>query len=150
MSLYTEYLEEIVVRKNDLGLNPKPIDASDLLAEIIAQIKDTGNEHRTASLDFFIYNTIPGTTPAAVVKAAFLKEIVLGQEKVEEISAQFALEQLSHMKGGPSVEALLDITLTSTLKRLAKFLSLKYFYTKPIPLALAMPSKQAMPSPRTS
>ena len=33
---------EIATRKNDLGLNPKPIDSADLLAEIIAQIKDTG------------------------------------------------------------------------------------------------------------
>ena len=112
MSLYSEYLKEIDVRKADLGLNPKPIDAADLLAEIIAQIKDTGNEHRPASLDFFIYNTIPGTTPAAVVKAAFLKDIVLGKETVAEITAEFALEQLSHMKGGPSVEALLDIALS--------------------------------------
>ncbi|WP_283786172.1 bifunctional aconitate hydratase 2/2-methylisocitrate dehydratase [Bermanella sp. WJH001] len=112
MSLYSEYLQEIEVRKNDLGLNPKPIDSAELLSEIIAQIKDTGNEHREASLNFFIYNTLPGTTPAAVVKAKFLKEIVLGQEKVEEISAEFALEQLSHMKGGPSVEVLLDIALS--------------------------------------
>ena len=112
MSLYSEYLEEIEVRKKDLGLHPKPIDSEELLSEIIAQIKDTGNEHREASLNFFIYNTLPGTTPAAVVKAKFLKEIVLGQEKVEEISAEFALEQLSHMKGGPSVEALLDIALS--------------------------------------
>jgi len=112
MSLYTEYLKEIEVRKNELGLNPKPIDTAELTSEIIAQIKDTGNEHREASLNFFIYNTLPGTTPAAVVKAKFLKEIVLGQEKVEEISAEFALEQLSHMKGGPSVEALLDIALS--------------------------------------
>lgn len=112
MSLYTEYLAEIEVRKADLGLNPKPIDTADLLAEIIAQIKDTGNEHRTSSLDFFIYNTIPGTTSAAVVKAAFLKDIVTGKETVAEITAEFALEQLSHMKGGPSVEALLDIALS--------------------------------------
>ncbi len=112
MSLYSEYLAEIEVRKADLGLNPKPIDGAELISEIIAQIKDTGNEHREASLNFFIYNTLPGTTPAAGVKAAFLKEIVLGQEKVEEISAEFALEQLSHMKGGPSVEALLDIALS--------------------------------------
>ena len=112
MSLYTEYLKEIEVRKNELGLNPKPIDTAELTSEIIAQIKDTGNEHREASLNFFIYNTLPGTTPAAVVKAQFLKEIVLGQEKVEEISAEFALEQLSHMKGGPSVEALLNIALS--------------------------------------
>ncbi|GAA6135833.1 bifunctional aconitate hydratase 2/2-methylisocitrate dehydratase [Oceaniserpentilla sp. 4NH20-0058] len=112
MSLYTDYLEEIEVRKKDLGLNPKPIDTAELISEIIAQIKDTGNEYRKDSLNFFIYNTLPGTTPAAVVKAKFLKEIVLGQEKVEEISAEFALEQLSHMKGGPSVEALLDIALS--------------------------------------
>ena len=112
MSLYTEYLEEIEVRKNELGLNPKPIDTADLLSEIIAQIKDTGNAAREASLNFFIYNTIPGTTSAAVVKAAFLKDIALGKETVAEITPEFALEQLSHMKGGPSVEALLDIALS--------------------------------------
>ena len=112
MNLYADYLEEIEVRKKDLGLNPKPIDSAELLSEIIAQIKDTGNEHREASLNFFIYNTLPGTTPAAGVKAAFLKDIVLGKETVAEISAESALEQLSHMKGGPSVEALLDIALS--------------------------------------
>jgi len=112
MSLYTEYLEEIEVRKNELGLHPKPIDGAELLSEIIAQIKDTGNEYREGSLNFFIYNTLPGTTPAAVVKAAFLKDIALGKETVAEITPEFALEQLSHMKGGPSVEALLDIALS--------------------------------------
>uniref|UniRef100_UPI003562821C bifunctional aconitate hydratase 2/2-methylisocitrate dehydratase n=1 Tax=Pontibacterium sp. TaxID=2036026 RepID=UPI003562821C len=112
MSYYSEYLEEIEVRKKDLGLNPKPIDSAELLSEIIAQIKDTGNAEREASLNFFIYNTLPGTTPAAGVKAAFLKDIVQGKEAVAEISPEFALEQLSHMKGGPSVEALLDIALS--------------------------------------
>ena len=112
MSLYSEYLKEIEVRKNDLGLNPKPIDGADLLAEIIAQIKDTSNEHRKDSLNFFIYNTIPGTTSAAGVKATFLKDIVLGQETVAEITPEFAIELLSHMKGGPSVAVLLDIALS--------------------------------------
>ncbi|WP_415893256.1 bifunctional aconitate hydratase 2/2-methylisocitrate dehydratase [Neptuniibacter sp. PT8_73] len=112
MSYYSDYLEEIEVRKKDLGLNPKPIDSAELLSEIIAQIKDTGNAEREASLNFFIYNTLPGTTPAAGVKAAFLKDIALGKETVAEISPEFALEQLSHMKGGPSVEALLDIALS--------------------------------------
>lgn len=112
MSYYSDYLEEIEVRKKDLGLNPKPIDSAELLSEIIAQIKDTANAEREASLNFFIYNTLPGTTPAAGVKAAFLKDIVLGKETVAEISPEFALEQLSHMKGGPSVEALLDIALS--------------------------------------
>jgi len=112
MSFYSDYLQEIEVRKTDLGLAPKPIDGAELTAEIIAQIKDTGSEHREASLNFFIYNTLPGTTPAAGLKAAFLKGIVTGNESVAEISAEFALEQLSHMKGGPSVEALLDIALS--------------------------------------
>ena len=107
---YPEYLKEIEERESQ-GLSPKPIDRADLLAEIITQIKDTSNEHRNASLDFFIFNTLPGTTPAAGEKAGFLKEIILGQSIVEEITPTFAFELLSHMKGGPSVEVLLDLAL---------------------------------------
>ena len=109
MSLYTQYMEEIQTRKTELGLNPKPIDSAELLSEIIAQIKDTNNEHRKDSLNFFIYNTLPGTTSAAGVKAQFLKEIILGEESVEEITVDFAFELLSHMKGGPSIEMLIDL-----------------------------------------
>src|SRR5690606_21854575 len=54
---------------------------------------------------------LPGTTPAATVKAQFLKEIILGQEVVAEITPTFAFELLSHMKGGPSIKVLLDIAL---------------------------------------
>jgi len=112
MNLYAEYLQEIELRDKELGLHPKPIDSADLLSEIIEQIKDQNHEHRADSLKFFIYNTLPGTTPAAGVKAEFLKDIVLGNEKLDEISPEFALEQLSHMKGGPSVRVLLDIALS--------------------------------------
>ena len=112
MSLYSEYMDEIATRKKDLGLNPKPIDSADLLAEIIAQIKDTGNERREDSLKFFIYNALPGTTSAAGVKAQFLKEIILGESVVAEITAEFAFELLSHMKGGPSIEVLLNLALS--------------------------------------
>ena len=104
MSLYLEYIAEIENRKNELGLAPKPIDSAELLAEIIEQIKDQGNEHRAESLNFFIYNTLPGTTSAAGEKAKFLKAIILGEASVSEISVEFAYELLSHMKGGPSVE----------------------------------------------
>ena len=113
MSLYTDYLKEIENRKNQ-GLSPKPIDDASLLNEIIANIKDKGNKHRTASVDFFVYNVLPGTTSAAGVKADFLKKIILGQENVEEISPKFAFELLGHMKGGPSIKVLLDIALEST------------------------------------
>ena len=113
MSLYTDYLKEIENRKNQ-GLSPKPIDDASLLNEIIANIKDKGNKHRTASVDFFIYNVLPGTTSAAGVKADFLKKIILGQENVEEISPKFGFELLGHMKGGPSIRVLLDIALEST------------------------------------
>ena len=106
---YQEYLAEIEERKAQ-GLSPKPIDGSDLLAEIISQIKDANNPNRKESVDFFIYNTIPGTTTAAEEKAVFLKQIILGEEVVEEISQAFAFELLSHMKGGPSVRVLIDLT----------------------------------------
>ncbi len=110
MSLYKEYIEEIEERKGQ-GLNPKPIDGAELLSEVIAQIKDVNNSHREESLKLFIYNTLPGTTSAAGVKAKFLKEIILGEEVVAEITPTYAFELLSHMKGGPSIEVLLDLAL---------------------------------------
>lgn len=110
MNTYKDYIQEIEERKNQ-GLNPKPIDGAELLSEIIEQIKDLNNEYREDSLNFFIYNVVPGTTPAANVKAKFLKEIVLGQSVVAEITPTFALELLSHMKGGSSIEVLLDLAL---------------------------------------
>ena len=110
MTLYSNYLAEIEKRKND-GLNPKPIENGELLKEIISQIKDKNNVHRKDSIHFLIYNTIPGTTTAAEVKSKFLKEIITGESKVDEISVSFAFELLSHMKGGPSIEVLLDIAL---------------------------------------
>jgi len=112
MSLYTDYMQEIETRKNELGLHPKPIDGAELLSEIIVQIKETANPYREDSLKFFIYNTLPGTTPAAGMKAQFLKEIILGQEQVAEITPAFAFELLSHMKGGPSIKVLLDLALS--------------------------------------
>ena len=110
MSTYNDYIIEIEERKVQ-GLHPKPIDSAELLIEIVAQIKDTNNANRADSLKFFIYNTLPGTTSAATEKAKFLKEIILGEEVVNEITPAFAFELLSHMKGGPSIEVLLDLAL---------------------------------------
>ena len=109
--LYKEYLQEIEDRKGQ-GLGALPIDGAELLSEVIAQIKE-GNENKAQCLKFFIYGTLPGTTSAAGVKAKFLKEIILGESTVAEISTEFAFELLSHMKGGPSIEVLLDIALSS-------------------------------------
>ena len=114
MSLYLEYIQEIEDRKAQ-GLHPKPIDSGKLTAEIITQIKDLHNEHRSESLNFLIYNTLPGTTDAAVEKAKFIEEIILGASVVEEISGEFAFELLSHMKGGPSVETLLNLALSDDI-----------------------------------
>ncbi len=114
MKLYLDYIKEIEDRK-DQGLNPKPIDGAELMNEVIAQVKDLENEHRKASLNFLIYNVLPGTTSAAGEKATFLKEIIVGECVVEEISQAFAFELLSHMKGGPSVEVLLDLSFGDDL-----------------------------------
>ena len=110
MSLYAAYLEEVETRKTQ-GLKAKPIDDGALLSEVIAQIKDKDNAHRDDSLSYFIYNTLPGTTSAAGVKAAFLKEIITGASALDEITPEFAFELLSHMRGGPSIMVLLDLAL---------------------------------------
>ena len=129
MSLYHAYLQEIEERKSQ-DLDPKPIDNAELLGEIITQIKDLNNKHRKESIHFFIYNVLPGTTSAASVKAIFLKEIILGESVLEEISPDFAFELLSHMKGGPSIEVLLDIALGENInqsKKAAKVLKTQVF-----------------------
>jgi len=129
MSHYTEYIKEIEERKTQ-GLNPKPIDGSELLAEIISQIKDPENQHREQSLNFLIYNTLPGTTDAANEKANFLEEIILEKVSIEEITPNFAFELLSHMKGGPSVKVLLNLALSdevSVAKAAAEVLKTQVF-----------------------
>ncbi|MFB9096753.1 MULTISPECIES: bifunctional aconitate hydratase 2/2-methylisocitrate dehydratase [Flavobacterium] len=129
MNTYKDYIQEIEERKGQ-GLHPKPIDGAELLSEIISQIKDLNNENRADSLNFFIYNVVPGTTSAAGVKAKFLKEIILGESVVEEITPAFAFELLSHMKGGPSIEVLLDLALGNDVaiaKEAAKVLKTQVF-----------------------
>ncbi len=110
MKIYLDYLQEIEDRKGQ-GLNPKPIDGAELTAAVIEIVKDSGNEHRKGALNFLIYNVLPGTTSAAGEKAQFLKDVILGNEVLEEITPEFAFELLSHMKGGASMEILLDLAL---------------------------------------
>ena len=129
MSLYKDYLNEIEERKG-LGLSPKPIDGAELLSEIIEQVKDAANEYHAESLKLFVYNVLPGTTSAAGVKAKFLKEIILGTAVVKEITPAYAFELLSHMKGGPSIEVLLDLALgndVATAEEAAKVLKTQVF-----------------------
>ena len=114
MGLYSDYLSEIETRKTQ-GLNPKPIEDGALVEELVGHIKDAASEHRKDCLNFFIYNTLPGTTSAAGAKAKFLKEIVLGNAVVEEISQDFALEltYLRNLTGHDLVESTMrELTRT--------------------------------------
>ena len=115
---YIQYLEENKKRSN-LGLSPKPIDSESLINEVITLVLDLDSKHRKDALEFLIYNVLPGTTSAAYVKARFLKKIILGDLTVPEIDETYAFEQLSHMKGGPSVKILIDLLLGEN-KRIAK------------------------------
>jgi len=129
MSLYSDYMAEIEDRKKQ-DLHPKPIEDGALVEELIARIKDTGDAERGEALNFFIYNTLPGTTSAAGAKARFLEEIIRGQAVVEEITPTFAFELLSHMKGGPSVEVLLNLALgddAAVAKQAAEVLKTQVF-----------------------
>ena len=90
MNLYKEYIEEIKDRKS-AGLNPKPIENGKLLSEIIENIKDLNHPDRDKCVQYFIYNVTPGTTSAANLKAKFLKEIILNNFSIEEISHSYAI-----------------------------------------------------------
>ena len=113
--IYKNYIKEIEERQKQ-GLNPKPIESSDLLETIIDQILDSNHKYRKDSINFFIYNVLPGTTSAAKTKAEFLSDIILKKYYVEEINEDFAFELLSHMKGGPSIEVLINLALSNDNK----------------------------------
>ena len=115
MSIYSNYKKEIQEREL-MGLNPKPISESILLLEIIEQIKDLNHPERDDSLKFLIFNVTPGTTGAATVKAKFLKDIILSKFLCKEITPFFAFKLLAHMKGGPSIEVLIDLALSKKNK----------------------------------
>ena len=112
ISVYKNYIKEIEERKSQ-GLKAKPIDSAELLNEIISKIKDINNSDKESVINFFIYNVLPGTTSAAKVKAKFLKEIILEKFIIDEITPDIAFKLLSHMKGGPSINVLLDLSLGS-------------------------------------
>ncbi len=129
MSLYEAYLKEILEREK-IGLSPKPIDQGDLINEIISNIIGKKNKHRNKSLEFLIYNTLPGTTEAALSKSYFLKDIILEKIKIDEITQSFAFDLLSHMKGGPSIKVLIDLALSDNqniIKKAANILKKQVF-----------------------
>ena len=70
---------------------------------------------------------------AAILKTKFLDQFKFYNEKfsnLEEISSDFALELLSHMKGGPSIEVLLDLVLdadNSTAQKASDVLKTQVF-----------------------
>ncbi len=133
MSLYAAYLNDIAERKKE-DLHPKPIDDGKLLEEIINHIIDEKSDKRKISLGFLIYNTLPGTTDAALIKSNFLKNIILENIKTKEISVSFAFELLSHMKGGPSIKVLLDLALSDNFfiaKKASKVLMKQVFLYEP-------------------
>ena len=115
MKLYEAYLKEIIDRSK-IELGPKPIDQADLVHEIIDIILGPKSSKRDDALKHFIYNTLPGTTDAASVKAKFLKNLILEHDTIQEIDRNLAFELLSHMKGGPSVEVLLDLAFDKDAK----------------------------------
>ena len=129
MDLYKAYLAEIENRKFE-GLQPKPIDDGKLLKELIGHIKNPKSKERENCINFLVYNTLPGTTSAALEKARLLKEIIVSEFELEEITPEFAFTLLSHMKGGPSIEVLIDLALGEDLaiaRKAAKILMEQIF-----------------------
>ena len=105
-----------IIDRSKIELGPKPIDKADLVVEMIDIILGPKSSNRDDALKHFIYNTLPGTTDAASVKAKFLKNLILEHDTIEEIDRNLAFELLSHMKGGPSVEVLLDLAFDKDAK----------------------------------
>ena len=70
------------------------------------------------------------------MKKQDLKQIINDNYQIDEISIDRAFELLSHMKGGPSIQVLIDLALSQDgkiQKKQRKYLRLKYFFMKLTP-----------------
>lgn len=109
LKLYRQETE----RRQILDLPPLPLTAAQT-SEITLLLEQGGSES-SSLLALLEYWVEPGVSKAAQVKATWLKNVALGQVKVEIIDSEKAITILSHMGGGYNVEALVDLLQVESL-----------------------------------
>ena len=109
MSVYSDYLDQIEERKKQ-GLHPAD-RGRHLVEALIANMTDAASEHREASLDFFVRNTLPGHDQRCRRAGALPEGGRAGPERRRRDHRRLRLRAPVPHEGWPSVEVLIDIAL---------------------------------------
>ena len=103
LKLYRQEAE----RRQILDLPPLPLTVAQ--TREITLLLEQGCSESSYLLNLLEYRVEPGVSKAAQVKANWLKNVALGQVKVDVIDPEKAITILSHMGGGYNVEALVEL-----------------------------------------
>ncbi len=106
------------IQRSDQGIAPKPIEDQELAEAIVAFLSGEPTDESQFWFEALENNVAPAT-PAANVKAAFLKEVALGLS-VFGYTTETAIESLGRMVGGSAFDALVDfLSADSSVAELA-------------------------------
>ena len=97
---------EHVAERAEMGIVPKPLDASQV-ADLIELLKSPPKGEEEFLLELFTQRVPAGVDQAAYVKASFLAAIADGEASSPLISDERAIEILGTMLGGYNIEPLI-------------------------------------------
>ena len=97
---------EHVAERAELGIVPKPLDASQV-ADLIELLKNPPAGEEDFLLELFTQRIPAGVDQAAYVKASFLASLADGEASCPLISDERAVEILGSMLGGYNIEPLI-------------------------------------------
>ncbi len=101
------YREHVAERESQ-GLPPLVLDAAQT-AELVELLKNPPKGEEETLVELLTHRVPPGVDEAAYVKAAFLADIAKGNAESPLIDRQKATELLGTMKGGYSIQPLVDL-----------------------------------------
>ena len=96
-----------VAERAELGIVPKPLDASQVSA-LVELLQDPPADEADALIELLAQRVPPGVDEAAYVKAGFLAAIAKGEATSPLVSKEYAIKLLGTMQGGYNIQPLID------------------------------------------
>ncbi|WP_303908709.1 bifunctional aconitate hydratase 2/2-methylisocitrate dehydratase [Thiohalomonas denitrificans] len=103
-----ENYREHVAERESQDLPPLPLNAVQT-AELVELIKNPPEGEEATLVELLTHRIPPGVDEAAYVKAAFLADVAKGSAETPLIDGKQAIELLGTMKGGYSIQPLVDL-----------------------------------------
>lgn len=98
--------DEPLLSRKEEGLPPLPLNEKQAAA-VVERLE--AGEKEDELLPLLLNRVEPGTSPAAKVKAAFLRRVAAGETALKSLTPEDAVAHLGFMKGGYNIPALISL-----------------------------------------